>query len=151
MPGAPPESGWRSVRSRAILPPLITVSRSLEGPGKHKLIILGTRTFAEEVADLVSDSDEYALEAFGENWERERCGRPLVGRPVIWVDELAPLAAPHYAVCAIGTPQRSRFVDQAARLGFRFAILRHPAARGPRAAGPGGAPRVRAAARRAHA
>jgi acetyltransferase EpsM len=113
------------------------VSRSLEGPGTRKLIILGTRTFADEVADLVSDSDEYALEAFGENWERERCGRPLLGRPVIWVDDLAPLAATHHAVCAIGTPQRSRFVDQAARLGFRFAILRHPAARISRTAGLG--------------
>jgi acetyltransferase EpsM len=113
------------------------VSRSLEGPGKRKLIILGTRTFAEEVADLVSNGDEYALEAFGENWERERCGHPLLGRPVIWVDDLAPLAATHHAVCAIGTPQRSRFVDQAARLGFRFAILRHPAARVSRTAGLG--------------
>src|SRR4026208_1880471 len=110
MPGAPTESGWRSVRSRAILPPLITVSRSLEDPGKHKLIILGTRTFAEEVADLVSDSDEYALEAFGENWERERCGRPLLGRPVIWVDDLAPLAATQHAVCAARTPARPRRV-----------------------------------------
>jgi sugar O-acyltransferase (sialic acid O-acetyltransferase NeuD family) len=117
--------------------PSINVSGSLKGPGQRKLIILGTRTFAEEVADLVSDGDEYALEAFGENWERERCARPLLGRPVIWVDDLAPLAATHHAVCAIGTPRRSHFVGQAASLGFRFATVRHPTARVSRTAGLG--------------
>jgi sugar O-acyltransferase (sialic acid O-acetyltransferase NeuD family) len=96
---------------------------------KIKLIILGTRTFAEEVADLVSDCEEVELTAFAENWERARCERPLLGRPVIWVDDLAPLAATHQAVCAIGTPRRSLFVEQAERFGFRFATVRHPSAR----------------------
>jgi sugar O-acyltransferase (sialic acid O-acetyltransferase NeuD family) len=97
--------------------------------GKCRLIILGTRAFAEEVADLVSECEEYELEAFGENWERDRCARPLLGRPVIWIDDLAPLAATHLAVCAIGTPRRSRFVEQVEALGFRFATVRHPSAR----------------------
>lgn len=96
---------------------------------KSKLIILGTRAFAEEVADLVSDCAEYELAAFAENWERERCARPLLGHPVIWVDDLAPLASSHQAVCAIGTPRRSLFVGQAEQLGFRFATVRHPTAR----------------------
>lgn len=51
---------------------------------KQKLIILGTRAFAEEVADLVGDSDEYELVAFGENWERERCSRRLFGYPILY-------------------------------------------------------------------
>jgi sugar O-acyltransferase (sialic acid O-acetyltransferase NeuD family) len=97
--------------------------------GKRKLIILGTRTFAEEVADLVSDCEEYELTAFAENWERERCEQPLLGHPVIWVDDLAPLAATHQTVCAIGTPRRSLFVGQVERFGFRFATVRHPSAR----------------------
>jgi acetyltransferase EpsM len=97
--------------------------------GESKLIILGTRTFAEEVADLVSDCEQYELAAFAENWERERCERALLGHPVIWVDDLAPLAATHQAVCAIGTPRRSLFVGQVERFGFRFATVRHPSAR----------------------
>lgn len=103
-------------------------------PGKRKLIILGNRTFAEEVADLVSEGDDYELEAFAENWERERCVRPLLGHRVIWVDDLAPFAATHEAVCAIGSPRRSLFVDQAESLGFRFATVKHPSARVSRTA-----------------
>ena len=49
------------------------------------LAILGTRTFAEEVSDLVEQTGEHEVVAFVENWERERAGRVLDGRPVIWV------------------------------------------------------------------
>jgi sugar O-acyltransferase (sialic acid O-acetyltransferase NeuD family) len=48
---------------------------------------------------------------------------------VIWVDDLGPLAATHLAVCAIGTTQRVRFVEQVEAMGFRFATVRHPTAR----------------------
>ncbi len=96
---------------------------------RSKLIILGTRLFAEEVADLVSECAEYELVGFAENWERERCGRTLLGHPVYWVEELAPLAATHEVVCAIGTTRRSGFVQQVEAMGFRFATIRHPSAR----------------------
>jgi sugar O-acyltransferase (sialic acid O-acetyltransferase NeuD family) len=104
---------------------------------RRKLIILGTRTFAEEVADLVGECDEYELAAFAENWERARCERPLLGRPVVWVDDLAPLAATHEAVCAIGSPRRALFVGQAEALGLPFATVRHPSARVSRTAAVG--------------
>ncbi|MBI3966304.1 MAG: acetyltransferase [Chloroflexi bacterium] len=97
--------------------------------GKHKLIILGTRVFAEEVTDLVEDGDEYQVVAFGENWERERCAATLLGRPIIWVDDLAALAPTHQTVCAIGTTRRSLFVRQVEQLGFDFATVVHPTAR----------------------
>ena len=93
---------------------------------KPPLVILGTRIFAEEVADLVAVGDDYELTAFAENYERERCAGPLLGRPVIWVDDLGPLAATHCAVCAIGTTHRSRFVKPVEAMGFRFATVRHP-------------------------
>ncbi len=51
------------------------------------LIILGTHVFAEEVADLLGDCGEYELVAFAENWDRARCAAPLLGRPVLWVDD----------------------------------------------------------------
>ncbi len=95
----------------------------------QKLVVLGSRAFAEEVADLVSDCPEFELTTFGENWERGRCERLLLGLPVVWVDELAPLAASHAAVCAIGTTRRRGFIEQVEALGFRFATVRHPTAR----------------------
>jgi len=103
------------------------------------LVVLGSRIFAEEVADLVDDCPEYEVAAFGENWERARCAEPLLGRPVIWIDDLAPLAATHLAVCAIGTTHRVGFIEQAEKLGFRFATIRHPTARVSRTSmlGPG--------------
>lgn len=93
-----------------------------------KLVILGTRVFSEEVADLVRQSGEYELAAFGENRERERCERPLEGLPVIWVDDLERLAADHRAVCALSTTRRSLFVEQAAAAGLEFATVTHPSA-----------------------
>ncbi len=93
------------------------------------LVILGTRLFAEEVADLVDDCDEFELVAFGENWERARGGRQLLGRPIVWIDDLADLARTSWAVCAIGTTHRSSFIQQAANVGFRFATVIHPTAR----------------------
>ena len=96
---------------------------------RERLVILGTRVFAEEVADLVADCAEYELVAFGENWERSRCGSLLLGLPILWVDELAALAPTHVALCAIGTTRRAAFIRQVEAMGFRFATVRHPTAR----------------------
>jgi acetyltransferase EpsM len=96
---------------------------------RTKLIILGTRAFAEEVADLISECDEYKLVAFGENWEREQCSTVLLDHPIIWVDDLSPFKEDHQVVCAIGTVQRSFFIKQVESMGFRFATIRHPGAR----------------------
>jgi acetyltransferase EpsM len=92
------------------------------------LAILGTHVFAEEVADLVDQVGEHELVAFVENWDRERVGRTLAGRPVIWVDELAEHADEWSAVCAIGSPERRDYVEQVAGLGVEFATLVHRSA-----------------------
>jgi len=96
---------------------------------KQKLVILGTRRFAEEIADLVSDCEEFELTAFGENWDRSVPGGSLLGCPILWIEDLSTLAETHLAVCAIGTTRRSLFVRQAEELGFSFARIRHPSAR----------------------
>jgi acetyltransferase EpsM len=92
------------------------------------LAILGTHVFAEEVADLVEQIGEHELVAFVENWDRERAGRTLAGRPVIWVDELAERSGEWSAVCAIGSPERRAYIEQVAGLGIAFATVRHPSA-----------------------
>jgi acetyltransferase EpsM len=92
------------------------------------LAILGSGVFAEEVADLVAQSGEHDVVAFVENWERERAGKSLSGRPVIWVDELAEHAGEWSAVCAIAAPERRGYVDHVAGLGIDFATVLHPSA-----------------------
>ncbi len=93
-----------------------------------RLLILGTRTFAEEVADLAASIPGMQVAGFVENLDPERCRRPLEGLPVYWIDDVASLADSHLAVCALSTTLRNRFVEQAARMGLAFATLKHPTA-----------------------
>jgi len=94
----------------------------------QRLVILGTRSFAEEVADLAEQCAGVELAAFGENWERARCAEPLLGKPVVWVEDLAAMAGDHSAVCAIGTTRRRSYVERVRELGLRFMTLVHPSA-----------------------
>jgi acetyltransferase EpsM len=93
---------------------------------KRQLVILGTRVFAEEVADIAAQTENFELSAFGENWDRDRCREPLLDRPVVWIDDLEPLASTHEAICAIGSTKRWQFINPVREFGFRFATLRHP-------------------------
>jgi acetyltransferase EpsM len=92
------------------------------------LLICGTRSFASEVAGLVSELPELELAGFVENMERSRCEQPFEGLPVHWVDDIAPLAATHRAVCALATTHRSRFTRQVEELGIAPATVVHQSA-----------------------
>jgi len=93
------------------------------------LLILGARTFAPEVSDLVSEIPGFRVVGFVENIEPERCRETLEGLPILWADDVAQLADSHWAVCALGSTQRSRFIEQVAACGIPFATLVHPSAR----------------------
>jgi acetyltransferase EpsM len=93
-----------------------------------ELLILGTRTFAVEVADLATTIPGVHVAGFVENLDPSRCQQPLEGLPVYWIDEVASLASSHRAICALSTTFRSRFIEQVAQKGFRFATLVHPTA-----------------------
>lgn len=69
------------------------------------------------------------VSAFVENMDPARCLATLEGKPILWIDDIAPYAGTHKAVCALGTTHRSRFTDQAAQLGLQFATVVHPTAR----------------------
>ncbi|NDJ36875.1 MAG: hypothetical protein GYB64_19655 [Chloroflexi bacterium] len=92
------------------------------------IVVLGTYAFAEEVVDLVADIGDLDVAAFAENRDKSRCDRPLLGRPVIWVDDLARYKDEYLAFCAIGTTHRKAYIQQVAAMGFEFATLIHPAA-----------------------
>jgi acetyltransferase EpsM len=94
----------------------------------RKLLILGTGTFAEEIADLVSESLDSPIAGFVENLDPAKCDRTLNGLPIFWVDRLAELAATHQVICGLGTTHRKQFTDQATALGATFATAIHPTA-----------------------
>jgi acetyltransferase EpsM len=93
------------------------------------LLVLGTRTLAVEIADIAADIPGVRVAGFVENLNRERCQEKLEDLPVLWVDDLAPLAQSHKAVCGLATTHRSRFVAQVAVYGIPFATVIHPLAR----------------------
>jgi sugar O-acyltransferase (sialic acid O-acetyltransferase NeuD family) len=93
------------------------------------LLILGTGTLAEEIADIASEIRDFRVAGFVENLDPNRCHSPLDDLPVYWIDQLAELAANHWAVCGLATTHRRRFIDQAVGFGIPFATIVHPSAR----------------------
>ena len=93
------------------------------------VLILGARSFAREVADLMSDLPAFALKGFVENMDRDRCTQLIGGLPVFWVDELATLATTHRGICALGSTRRIGFIQQAIGYGLAFITLVHPSSR----------------------
>lgn len=94
-----------------------------------KLLILGTRSFAPEIADVASDIPGVEVTGFVENMDRARCGEQLEGLPIHWIDDIQSMTSTHLVVAALGTTHRSSYIDQARKLGFRFATIIHPGAR----------------------
>ena len=91
------------------------------------LLVLGTRTFAVQVADVALDAG-FEVAGFVENRDQERCREDLEGLPVHWVDDIAGMSATHVAIAGLATTQRSFFVDQVVAFGFHFATVIHPSA-----------------------
>jgi sugar O-acyltransferase (sialic acid O-acetyltransferase NeuD family) len=99
------------------------------------LVILGARSFAREVADLLDDLPAFELKGFVENVDRERCADTIDGLPIFWVDAIATLAATHRGICALGSTKRRTFIEDATHAGLGFVTLVHPSARvSPRSA-----------------
>lgn len=99
-----------------------------------QLLILGTGTFAIEVADLARDLENVNIAGFVASAPPFKSGDTILGLPVYWVDELTEFAATHSAVCALATTQRWQFIDQARAQGMRFMQIVHPTARVSRTA-----------------
>jgi acetyltransferase EpsM len=93
------------------------------------LVILGTRTLAEEILDIISEITGYSVEAFVENIDVDRCKDTIDGLPIVWVDRLAQMAHTHLAVCGLATTHRRGYIEQVAALGIEFATIVHPSSR----------------------
>lgn len=93
---------------------------------KQKLVILGAGSFAPEVIDVIEETRAFITTAFVESGDRSKTEQPLLGLPVVWIDEAAKFVSSHQAVCALGTTRRKEFIEQASQLGFSFATVIHP-------------------------
>jgi sugar O-acyltransferase (sialic acid O-acetyltransferase NeuD family) len=97
-------------------------------PERRKLVILGAGLFAEEIANLVSEIDDYELAGFVEGIDPARCSQTLLGLPVIWIDNVAQVDDSWRGVCAVGATERQSFIRQAISSGLQFVQLVHPLA-----------------------
>jgi len=94
-----------------------------------KCLILGTRTLAVEIADIISELPNVQLAGFVENMEQQKCEKTLENLPVYWIDDAAKLSKTHCAVCALATTHRKRFIEQVSAFNMPFATIVHPTAR----------------------
>jgi acetyltransferase EpsM len=95
---------------------------------KGRLAILGAGLFAEEVAEIVSDAGTYEIYGFVEGTDPERCRQHVDGLPVFWIEAVAGFDRDIRAVCAVGSPERKGFIEQAEAQGLQFVSVRHPSA-----------------------
>ncbi len=93
------------------------------------LLILGTRPFSLEIADVASEVPGYEIAGFVENLNPDNANSTIEGKPVYWVDDIKDLKDTHVALCGLGTTHRSKFTDQVDALGISYATLVHPLGR----------------------
>jgi len=103
----------------------------MAGPAStgRPIIFLGSGAYSFTIADTFTATPGWGgtIAGFAQNLEPDRGGETFEGYRVYSLRELGPLAATYDAVCVLGDCQaKRRFVEQAARLGFRFATLVHP-------------------------
>lgn len=93
------------------------------------IVFLGSGAFSFTMAEMMMTSPNWkgVISGFSQNLDSTRRGDRFQGFPVYTLEELAPLAATHRAICVLGDClAKRRFVEQAAALGFEFASLIHP-------------------------
>lgn len=93
-----------------------------------KIVILGAGSFAEEILDVISDTDAFEPVGFVESVCLEKCGGMLAGLPIIWIDEVSLFDDSYRGVCAVGSTGRKGFIERAEELGLVFTSIVHPSA-----------------------
>ncbi|MCC7531265.1 MAG: acetyltransferase [Candidatus Melainabacteria bacterium] len=93
------------------------------------LLVLGTRPFSQEIADVASEVPGYSIAGFVENLDKSRCKIQFEEGPIFWIDDIDNMVETHEAICGIGTTFRFKFTDQVAAKGMKFATVIHPTAR----------------------
>lgn len=95
---------------------------------KQKLLLLGASIFAEDVAEIIHEGEQFELTGFVEGKNQEKCGKTRAGYPVFWITDIKEMTSSHLAVCAALSRKRKQFIKQALDLGLSFTNLIHPTA-----------------------
>jgi acetyltransferase EpsM len=90
-----------------------------------ELYVVGTRTFAAEVAGYAEETGFRVLGLL-EPYDRERVGQKIHGLPVSWLEETEPDGCP--AIVGTGEPARREVVRRLEASGWQPATLVHPRA-----------------------
>jgi sugar O-acyltransferase (sialic acid O-acetyltransferase NeuD family) len=94
-------------------------------PSGKSLLILGSGDFALDVADVAMEIDDWTVVGLVQNLSAQEPAS-VEDLPVLWIEEAWRRHPEAWAVCALGSQQRDRFIAQASALGARFATLIHP-------------------------
>lgn len=89
------------------------------------LYVVGTRSFAGEVAAFAAES-ELVVAGLLEPYDRERVGTTIHGLPVTWLEDSNPLSG--LAIIGTGEPDRRPIAARVERAGWRLTTLVHPRA-----------------------
>jgi sugar O-acyltransferase (sialic acid O-acetyltransferase NeuD family) len=98
-------------------------------PPDKPIIVLGSGAYSYTMLDMQACLPSWSrrIAGFSQNLDASRRSETFEGLPVYTLEELAPLAATHDAICVLGDCRaKRRFTAQAAAMGFTFATLIHP-------------------------
>jgi sugar O-acyltransferase (sialic acid O-acetyltransferase NeuD family) len=91
-----------------------------------QVLIFGAGQLALDIADMIAEMPGMALAGFIEGVDRTRCRAEANGLPIHWIGDIAPLAATHKVITAIGDTGRRAAIESLEGEGFEFACLIHP-------------------------
>ncbi len=94
----------------------------------RRLLILGTRSGCEDVADWAADLPDVEVIGFVENRTPRIPGGRLNGFPVFWIDDVPRPRDAYCCVCGLSTTRRDPFLRDAVQRGLDFTSLQHPTA-----------------------
>jgi len=90
----------------------------------QQLLILGTGTFAQEIADVVGEIPGIEVAGLVELYDRARCEHPIAGFPVVWLDDLAQMSSGHQLIFGIGTTRRAAYLERLSQCSFATLVHR---------------------------
>jgi acetyltransferase EpsM len=95
---------------------------------RQNLIIMGSGSFAQEVAQVAEETGKFNLIGFLDDRPEIENRKQLLGLPVFNLKEASMFDPLPRLICALGTTHRKSFVETMAAKGFPFATIIHPGA-----------------------
>ena len=95
---------------------------------EQKLIILGARPLAVVIADMAEDLLGFEVFGFVIDQPPYVPGSKLLGKPILWVDELDHIDCSCQAICSIYKNRKTIIIDKVSSFGISFINIIHPSA-----------------------